>query len=124
MKRLFQGICFSVICFAMVMVGCATQKVSYIESITSADLSVKAAENNNAALYAPMELKLARDKVDAAKEAVEKEEFVKAKRLADEAIMDAKLAEAKAASEKTKKITQEMRDSIETLRREIDRKQR
>ncbi len=75
-------------------------------------------------LYAPMELKLARDKISAAREAVEKEEFVQAKRLADEALMDAKLAEAKAQAERTKKITQEMKDSIETLRHEIDRKQR
>jgi len=124
MKPLYQGICFVVICFAMVTIGCATQNISHTESLTSADLSIKAAENSNATLYAPMELKLARDKINAAKEAAEKEEFVQAKRLADEAVMDAKLAEAKALSERTKKITQEMRDSIETLRREIERIQK
>lgn len=124
MKPLFQGICFVVTCFAVLTIGCATPNVSYTESLTTADLSIKAAENSNATLYAPMELKLARDKISAAKEAVEKEEFVQAKRLADEALMDAKLAEAKAQSERTKKITQEMKDSIETLRHEIDRKQR
>jgi len=124
MKQLSQGICFVVICFAMGMIGCASQDIAYTESLTSAALSIQAAENSNAALYAPMELKLARDKIGAAREAVEKEEFAQAKRLADEALMDAKLAEAKAQSERTKKITQEMKDSIETLRHEIDRKQR
>jgi len=37
--------------------------------------------------------------------------------------VDAQLAEAQSRSEKAKKVAQEMRDNIETLRHEIERSQ-
>ncbi|MEW6054080.1 MAG: DUF4398 domain-containing protein [Nitrospirota bacterium] len=94
-----------------------------MESIAGAGLAIREAKDNNATTYAPLALRIAEDKLIAAKAAAEKEEFLKAKRLADEAMMDAKLAGAQSLSEKAKKQAQEMRDSIDTLRREIERTQ-
>jgi hypothetical protein len=54
---------------------------------------------------------------------MEQEEFDKAQRFADEAMLDAQLAEAKSRSEKAQKVAQDMRDNIETLRHEIERSQ-
>jgi hypothetical protein len=121
MKRICQTLSIAVILAAVGAAGCATQEVAPVESMTSAELVIKEAKDNNAAVNAPLELRFAEDKLAAAKAAVSREEFVRAKRLADEALMDAKLAEAKSLSVKAKKQAQEMRDTIETLRHEIDR---
>jgi|WetSurMetagenome_2_1015567.scaffolds.fasta_scaffold1010822_1 hypothetical protein len=121
MKGICQALSIAVILAAVGAAGCATKEVAPVESMTSAELVIKEAKDNNATVNAPLELRFAEDKLAAAKAAVSREEFVRAKRLADEALMDAKLAEAKSLSVKAKKQAQEMRDTIETLRHEIDR---
>ena len=121
MRRACQTIGIAVILAAVSVAGCASKGAAPVESMTSAELVIKEARDNNAAINAPLELKFAEDKLAAAKAAVTKEEFLQAKRLADEALMDAKLAEAKSLSVKAKKQAQEMRDAIDTLRHEIDR---
>jgi len=123
MKRISKAISCAVIVAAVSVAGCASKGVAPVESITGAELVIKEARESNAEMNAPLELKFAEDKLAAAKAAVAKEEFIEAKRLADEALMDARLAEAKSLSVKAKKQAQEMRDAIETLRHEIDRLQ-
>ena len=121
MRRACQAIGIAVILAVVSAAGCASKGVAPVESMTSAELVIKEARDNNAAINAPLELKFAEDKLAAAKTAVAQEEFIRAKRLADEALIDAKLAEAKSLSVKAKKQAQEMRDTIDTLRHEIDR---
>ena len=121
MRRACQAIGIAVVLAVVSTAGCASKGVAPVESMTSAELVIKEARDNNAAINAPLELKFAEDKLAAAKAAVTQEEFIQAKRLADEALMDAKLAEAKSLSVKAKKQAQEMRDAIDTLRHEIDR---
>jgi hypothetical protein len=104
----------------LLMAGCAA-KVAPIENISNAQMAIKEAEESDAAVYAPLELKLATDKLSQARTALQAEEYEEARRLANEALLDAKLAEAKSRSEVAKKITQDLRDSIETLRQEIER---
>ena len=72
--------------------------------------------------YAPLELKFAEDKLKEAKRLVAKEKFSPAIELLDEALVDAKLAETKALSEREKIQSAEMRDSIDSLRKEIEYK--
>jgi hypothetical protein len=124
MRILYQARCIVVILIALIAAGCASKDVAHVESIAGAESAIKQARDSNATIYAPLELKLAEEKLNAAKAEVAKEEFLKAKYLADEALMDARLAEAKSLSERAKKQAQEMRDSIETLRREIERTQK
>jgi hypothetical protein len=121
MKGICQAIGIAVILAAVSAAGCASKGVAPVESMTSAELVIKEAKDNNATINAPLELKFAEEKLAAAKAAVSREEFLQAKRFADEALMDAKFAEAKSLSVKAKKQAQEMRDTIETLRNEIDR---
>lgn len=123
MKPLYWGTSILFVFSLLSAFGCASKGVAHVESITAAESAIKQAQDSNATIHAPLELKLAEDKLNAAKAAVEKEEFLKAKRLADEALMDAKLAEEISLSEKEKKLVQEMFDGIETLRREIERAQ-
>lgn len=107
----------------LITAGCASKGTGHIESIASAELGIKIAKDSNATINAPLELKFAEDKLSAARLAVTREDFVTAKRLADEALVDAKLAESKSITIKAKKQAQEMRDAIDTLRKEIDRTQ-
>ena len=106
----------------LLMIGCAA-KVAPIEDISNAQMAVKEAEDSNAATYAPLELKFATDKLGKARTALQAEQYDEALQLANEALLDAKLAEAKSRSEEAKKATQELRDTIETLRQEIQRSQ-
>jgi hypothetical protein len=52
---------------------------------------------------------------------MEKEEYTRARRLAEEALVDAQLAEAKADSEEARRAANDLRQSLETLRREAQR---
>ncbi|MFO7813808.1 MAG: DUF4398 domain-containing protein, partial [Pelovirga sp.] len=79
------------------------------------------AENSGAVEFAPMELKSARDKLNQAQLAMDREEHVGARRLADEAMVDANLAEAKARSAKSKKVVEELKESIRVLQQEMNR---
>ena len=111
MKMLYQAASIAVVVIALSAAGCAS-KVAPVESMTGAELVIKVAKDGNAAINAPLELKLAEDKLSAARAAVDREEFTQAKRLADEAFMDAKLAETKSLSVKAKKQAQEMPDAF------------
>jgi len=103
------------------LIGCASKGVVPTEAISGAEIAIKSAEGSDAAAYAPLELKIAEDKLNAARAAVEKEEYKKAERLAEEALTDARLAEAKTRSEKARKTAAEIRETLETLRQEIGR---
>ena len=124
MKVLSRVVSITIILMTLIAAGCAAKDVAHVESIAGAESAINQAQDSKATIYAPLELKLAEEKLNAAKAEVAKEEFLKAEYLADEALMDARLAEAKSLSGKAKKQAQEMRDSIETLRREIERTQK
>jgi hypothetical protein len=125
MKTVLQMTCKGLICVGLFIVfGCASKGVAPIESITGAELAIKVAADGNATENAPLELRIAEEKLQAAKQAVEREEFQEAKFLADEALVNAKLAEAMSLAAKSKKNEEELRESIDTLRKEIQRIQR
>jgi len=105
-----------------VLAGCADKVPPPTQQITLATLSISQAESSGAFEFAPMELKSARDKLSRAKLAMEEEENEKAGRLADEAMIDANLAEAKSRSAKAQKVVEEMKENIRVLRQEMDRR--
>lgn len=91
------------------------------DSVAAADLAVREANKSKAPQYSPLELRRATDKLDEAKRAMDKEDYIRARRLAEEALVDAQLAEAKAASEDARRTASDVRQSLETLRREAQR---
>jgi len=104
------------------------------DSVAAADLAVREANKSKAPQYSPLELRRATDKLDEAKRAMDKQEYIRARRLAEEAqeyirarrlaeeaLVDAQLAEAKAASEDARRTASDVRQSLETLRREAQR---
>lgn len=98
--------------------GCASDKKPTAQ-LSNADLAIQRARQANANDYAPLELRLAEDKLNQARTAEEKEKYKDARRLADEARADAEAAESKARSERTKAAEREMQRSITTLQREV-----
>ncbi|MGH7833783.1 MAG: DUF4398 domain-containing protein, partial [Candidatus Binatia bacterium] len=58
-------------------------------TLSQAGLAIREADQSKAAQYAPLELRRARDKLDEAERAMKGEDYVKARRLAEQALVDA-----------------------------------
>ena len=101
-------------------IGCSTVRPPD-ENVAKAELAVREANQTKAQQYSPLELQLARDNLEKATKAMKDEDYVQARRLADKALVDAQLAETKASTEEAKRVANEIRESLETLRREINR---
>ncbi len=72
--------------------------------------------------FAPVELQSAKDKLARAERAMAQEHYELAKQLAEEAQVDARLAEAKSQSAKAQKAAIDSQQAIRVLREEINRK--
>ena len=107
------------------LVGCATPStVSSRGFIVNAGYAIRAAEERDAADYAPDELNSAHEKLAKAKKAFSANQKDRATRLAQEAVADAMLAEAlsaKANSEQSLADARRVEQENKALRREVDR---
>lgn len=101
--------------------GCASSPMPPSESLQAAEQAIKTAEEARVADYASLELSQARDKLAAAKAAVQQEDMDRAKRLAEEALVDAQLATAKTGEIKAKKVNVDMQESTKSLKQEMYR---
>lgn len=91
------------------------------DNLSQASTAVAEAEEVGAQEHAPLALSDAKDKLEAAQQAKADGKNAKAMRLADEAEVDAEYAEMKALSTKAELAADELRQSIQTLRQEIER---
>jgi hypothetical protein len=103
-----------------VLLGCAARQPPTAK-LATADTAVREAIESEAAQYAPLELRLAREKLERARRAGEEEEYDRARRLAEQAFADAELAKAKTRAEKAQQRTEELRRTVEALRSESER---
>lgn len=108
---------------AVFLLSCASTGPPPVDTISNAEMVIRRARQNEADKYAPLQIKLAEEKLEKAKAAMDEEAYDKARRIAEEALADAQVAEATAKAKKQKKIADEMEESVDTLRQEIDRKQ-
>lgn len=104
------------------LTACGTKYPPPESQVSLATSAVSQAESAGAYETAPLELKAARDKLNEAKQAMQKEDNLTAQRLAEQAILDANLAQAKARTVKSQKAVDEVKASIQTLQEEIERK--
>ena len=109
-------------CTAVLMAGCASSGPKPTEQIAVSKSAVANAVAAGGSEYAPVEMRTAQDKLDRAHRAMDKEDYVNARWLAEEAQVDARLAEKKAQSAKAQKAAIVMSDDIRVLREEINRK--
>ena len=89
--------------------------------LSAADLALRDAEQADAAHYAPLDMRKARDQYDAARGAAADDRHLEARRLAESAEVDARLAASKARAARAKAAEKEISDSIESLRSEARR---
>ena len=86
-----------------------------------ADLALRKAEQADAAHFAPLEMRTARTKLEAARAAMRDKQNLEARRLAEQAKLDATLAEATAQTAQRQEATDTIRADIEALRAEAAR---
>ena len=111
---------FSALIGSLLIAGCAGNSTIPAGKIAAAENSINQAAKSNAPADAAVELKNAQDHLADAKAAMERKEYDKASRLAESASADADLALAKAATAKSKKAASGMRDSVNSLKRELN----
>lgn len=106
---------------SMLLAGCASAPAP-TEQLAVSAAAVSRADSAGAAALAPAEIQTARDKLDQARLAMTREDFDSARSLAQEAQVDAQLAEAKSRSSKARKAADELQEGVRVLREELDRK--
>jgi hypothetical protein len=90
-------------------------------TVSQAQLAIRQADQSKASQYAPVELSKAREKFNDAEKAMRNEDYVKARRLSEQALVDARLAEVKAESEIARQNAAELQKTIQSLRAEAER---
>lgn len=101
--------------------ACTSTPLAPTTQLQAAELAIASAEQNQVENYALPELNDARRKLDAARVAVSNEDMVLATHLATESTVDAQLASARAEMLKAKAVNDEMQNSIDTLKIELQR---
>jgi hypothetical protein len=113
---------FFLVIASLIVIGCAktfTRETS-ITKMSEGEKAISVAKESNASIDAPADLKVALDKMTAAKKALEKEDYETATRMAEQASVDADYARVKAISDKAKKAMEERRETVNTLRHEVE----
>ena len=100
------------------VIGCATTDTVSSRFPQLHD-NINAAKAAEAEVYAPIPLKSAEAKLEAAKSAVAAKDMVSANKLVDEAMVDADYARAMAPTEKAKDTSMKLREAIQVVRDEI-----
>ena len=122
---LFRTVCVLALCSMLGAGGCSGKgAIIAKEQIANTERSIGEARDSNATINAPLELKMAVEKLEAAKAAMEKNEYDQAHLLIEKAQVDSDLALAKTNSKKAKQNVKELRDSIDALGKEIERSQK
>jgi septal ring factor EnvC (AmiA/AmiB activator) len=103
------------------IVACASTPMP-VEKLAIAKTSIERAEQAQAAQFAQVELGSARNKYAAAQAAVDKHEAEVAARLADQADVDAQLAESTARAKQQEQLVTEMDAGLRDLRNETLRR--
>ncbi len=119
--KLMRWMSLPLLCGGLLLSGCGGETLPAAE-LARSESAVTQAKEEEAYTYAPVEIKLAEEALTKAKVYIEEEEYEKARDLLIKAEQDARLAISKARSEKAKRQAEEMEDSIETLKRETERK--
>ena len=112
----FAGIRNSLACtFAFAVVACASAPLP-TEKLAIARTSIERAEQAQAAQFAQIELAQAREKLSAARAAIDRHEAEVASRMADQADIDAQLAESTARARQQEQLAADVDASLRELR--------
>ena len=107
---------------ALLLGGCASNAPMPTAQMAVAEAAVQQANNSSTAQGAPRELQVAITKLASAREAVAAKDYDRATRLAEQAQVDAQVAELHAQAVRSRKAAQESQDAARVLREELSRK--
>lgn len=119
-KQMVFGIGVSVVA-VFLAAGCAGIPAP-TEQIAVSKAAVSNANSAGGNEFAPLPFNSAMDKMEIAERAMTDKDYLQARQLAEEAQIDAQLAEATARSVKAQKSLRQLQDDNRVLRQEIDRK--
>lgn len=105
----------------LALAGCASAPVPPTEALQAAESAISSAEQARVADYASSELTTARQKLASANAAAREERMVDAEYLAIESRTHAEVALARAEELKAKAVNDDMKQSIDTLKQEMQR---
>ncbi len=108
----------TVLLVVFTLAGCAGNEPRSTPDVAAAQASIEQAERANAEQWAPRELAAARESLRRAEEAQAEGEEELAARLATRAELDAELAAATARNREAQNAVEELRATLDTLRRE------
>lgn len=98
---------------ALVLTACASSKDAPKSELATAEDAVnRVVSTPTVATAAPIEMQSARDKLARARRAMANEDYDEARRYAEEARVDARLAESKVAADRSERALQEIRQSM------------
>lgn len=120
-KKKWAGVVGCILLSILIVAGCVPKMRPPHDIISNAEMAIARARQVNAIVYAPLDLKFAEEKIAKAKQAMTKENYETAYQLAEDALLDAQVAEAKSKAEKSKGFSQKMEENIDSLRQEIER---
>lgn len=106
---------------SLALAGCASIPAP-TEQMAVSKSAIANAASAGGGEYASIEMRSAQDKLDRANAAIAREDFESARWLAEEAQVDARLAEKKAQSAKARKAALVMNEDLRVLREELTRK--
>src|ERR1700694_534031 len=102
--------------------GCATEQPKPTEELTKARSVIQQADKGDAQRYAAADLQRAHDELSSAERAADKRQYDDARRFAENAEVDADLATARGNSGAAERAGPGIRQGIETLKQESERK--
>ena len=106
---------------ALTLGGCASTPVPK-EQMAVAEAAVARASSTSTGESAPAELRVASSKLASARAALARDDLDAARRYAEQATLDAQVAELHAQTQRSLKSAQETEDAARVLREEINRK--
>lgn len=106
----------------MLLGACASKGENPVGQLATARASITQAESAGAVQLAPVELLAARGKMSKAEAASRDERYTEARRMAEEAAVDADVAERKARAVKSARAAEELNRANSALQQEATRK--
>ena len=121
MPRIYASRIIITVVAAILMAGCASTPPP-TEQMAISRAAVSNASSAGANEFAPLLLKSAMEKMDGAERAMAEKKYVLARQLAEQAQVDAKLAETTARSVQAQKAADALQEDRRVLRQELERK--
>ena len=106
----------SAVAAVLLLASCAGEPPR--ESVSKAELAVNQATESKAPQIAPLDLRKARDHLNDAKQAMQDKDYQKARRLAENAEVEAELAQAKTDAQNAEATVADLQQTIKALREE------